>query len=365
MAAKQPYRILIADDHAVVRRGLRALLTVTAGIEVCSEAASGSRGPGLREEREARSDGAGPYHARNERLGGRAGGSRGVARPRIFWCSRCTSRRISRARFCAAARSVTSSSPMPIRNCSPRWTTPGTASPSSPANWPFRCAESFMQHTRRAGSPDGTQGAGRHSIDRPRDPSDSTAGGWEKQQTGGGHPGRVNAYRREPPQPHHAQNGFTSFSDLIRFAVRATNLIRAVGLSRGPADRGRHAAKNLCIRFRSRACSHRAPATFAIQERSFGCVPRPQKPRERQRARDFAQDDGARGCSCSAGFQPAVCVSVAARRNAAVMAALQEMRGGWRYRQPSVCAGHIYLPQARLTGDWGPFCCAPTRTHLC
>ena len=42
MAAKQPYRILIADDHAVVRRGLRALLTSQPGIEVCSEAASGT-----------------------------------------------------------------------------------------------------------------------------------------------------------------------------------------------------------------------------------------------------------------------------------------------------------------------------------
>jgi DNA-binding NarL/FixJ family response regulator len=41
MAAKQAYRILIADDHAVVRRGLRALLASQPGIEVCSEAASG------------------------------------------------------------------------------------------------------------------------------------------------------------------------------------------------------------------------------------------------------------------------------------------------------------------------------------
>jgi len=42
MAAKQPYRILIADDHAVVRRGLRALLAAQPGIEVCCEAASGT-----------------------------------------------------------------------------------------------------------------------------------------------------------------------------------------------------------------------------------------------------------------------------------------------------------------------------------
>jgi DNA-binding NarL/FixJ family response regulator len=42
ITAKQTYRILIADDHAVVRRGLRALLASQPGIEVCSEAASGT-----------------------------------------------------------------------------------------------------------------------------------------------------------------------------------------------------------------------------------------------------------------------------------------------------------------------------------
>ena len=40
MSAKQAYRILIADDHAVVRRGLRALLAAQPGIEVCSPDAS-------------------------------------------------------------------------------------------------------------------------------------------------------------------------------------------------------------------------------------------------------------------------------------------------------------------------------------
>lgn len=36
------YRILIADDHAVVRRGVRALLESQPGIEVCGEATTGS-----------------------------------------------------------------------------------------------------------------------------------------------------------------------------------------------------------------------------------------------------------------------------------------------------------------------------------
>jgi DNA-binding NarL/FixJ family response regulator len=42
MSAKQAYRVLIADDHAVVRRGLRALLASQPGVEVCCEAASGT-----------------------------------------------------------------------------------------------------------------------------------------------------------------------------------------------------------------------------------------------------------------------------------------------------------------------------------
>ena len=35
------YKIVVADDHAVVRRGLRALLDAQPGMEVCAEASSG------------------------------------------------------------------------------------------------------------------------------------------------------------------------------------------------------------------------------------------------------------------------------------------------------------------------------------
>lgn len=42
MTAAKPYRILIADDHAVVRRGLRSLLESQPGIEVCCEASTGA-----------------------------------------------------------------------------------------------------------------------------------------------------------------------------------------------------------------------------------------------------------------------------------------------------------------------------------
>jgi DNA-binding NarL/FixJ family response regulator len=37
----QPYRILIVDDHPVVRRGVRAILDGQPGIQVCAEAATG------------------------------------------------------------------------------------------------------------------------------------------------------------------------------------------------------------------------------------------------------------------------------------------------------------------------------------
>ena len=36
-------RIVLADDHAVVREGLRALLSTVDGYEVVGEAATGSR----------------------------------------------------------------------------------------------------------------------------------------------------------------------------------------------------------------------------------------------------------------------------------------------------------------------------------
>jgi len=37
----KPYRILIADDHSVFRRGLRSLLASQPGVEVCCEASTG------------------------------------------------------------------------------------------------------------------------------------------------------------------------------------------------------------------------------------------------------------------------------------------------------------------------------------
>jgi DNA-binding NarL/FixJ family response regulator len=39
--APKPYRILVADDHPVVRRGIRALLETEPGVEVCHEASDG------------------------------------------------------------------------------------------------------------------------------------------------------------------------------------------------------------------------------------------------------------------------------------------------------------------------------------
>jgi DNA-binding NarL/FixJ family response regulator len=38
---EKPYRVLVVDDHAVVRHGIRELLETQPGLEVCSEAANG------------------------------------------------------------------------------------------------------------------------------------------------------------------------------------------------------------------------------------------------------------------------------------------------------------------------------------
>jgi DNA-binding NarL/FixJ family response regulator len=37
----KPYRVLVADDHAVVRHGLRVLLEAQPGVQVCGEASTG------------------------------------------------------------------------------------------------------------------------------------------------------------------------------------------------------------------------------------------------------------------------------------------------------------------------------------
>jgi DNA-binding NarL/FixJ family response regulator len=41
MPSTEPYRILLADDHALVRRGVRTLLESQPGIVVCAEASDG------------------------------------------------------------------------------------------------------------------------------------------------------------------------------------------------------------------------------------------------------------------------------------------------------------------------------------
>jgi DNA-binding NarL/FixJ family response regulator len=41
-AAPKPYKILVVDDHSIVRRGIRSLLETQADMEVCAEAADGA-----------------------------------------------------------------------------------------------------------------------------------------------------------------------------------------------------------------------------------------------------------------------------------------------------------------------------------
>ena len=44
--AEAPIRVLVADDHAVVREGLRTFLALQDGIEVVGEAADGEQARG-------------------------------------------------------------------------------------------------------------------------------------------------------------------------------------------------------------------------------------------------------------------------------------------------------------------------------
>jgi DNA-binding NarL/FixJ family response regulator len=43
MNLEKPYRVLIADDHVVVRRGVRAMLETLPSVEICAEASDGNQ----------------------------------------------------------------------------------------------------------------------------------------------------------------------------------------------------------------------------------------------------------------------------------------------------------------------------------
>src|SRR6202790_5273837 len=49
-AATKPLRILVVDDHDIIRRGLKQLLTARAGWEVCGEAKTGREAVALAEQ---------------------------------------------------------------------------------------------------------------------------------------------------------------------------------------------------------------------------------------------------------------------------------------------------------------------------
>jgi NarL family two-component system response regulator LiaR len=50
MAGKGPIRVLIVDDHAIVRKGVRALMEIEPGLEVVGEAADGRQAAALAAE---------------------------------------------------------------------------------------------------------------------------------------------------------------------------------------------------------------------------------------------------------------------------------------------------------------------------
>src|SRR5580704_10585745 len=76
----RPYRILVADDHAVVRRGVRALLESQPGLEVCCEAATGLEAVEHVKKKQTKSRPARSHHARNEWPRSRPRHSRRIAR---------------------------------------------------------------------------------------------------------------------------------------------------------------------------------------------------------------------------------------------------------------------------------------------
>ena len=79
--AAEPIRVMIVDDHAVVREGLRTFLQLQDGIEVVGEAADGREAIELARAAVARRDPDGPGDAAAGRRAGDAGAARPGRRP--------------------------------------------------------------------------------------------------------------------------------------------------------------------------------------------------------------------------------------------------------------------------------------------
>src|SRR5579864_8703452 len=65
--AQKSYRVIVADDHAVVRSGLKHLLEEQPGVEVCCEATTGVEAVRTREKNKTGHGLAGFDHAGYER----------------------------------------------------------------------------------------------------------------------------------------------------------------------------------------------------------------------------------------------------------------------------------------------------------
>ena len=63
-------RILLVDDHPIVRQGLKTLLEGHSGWEVIGEASDGAEAVEKAKDLESRRHGSGCNHAQNERSGG-------------------------------------------------------------------------------------------------------------------------------------------------------------------------------------------------------------------------------------------------------------------------------------------------------
>ena len=118
-------RVLVVDDHAVVRSGLRRLLDAEADIETVGEAANADRAvfEATRKQARRRADGSG--HAREGRHRGHARGAAGRARgerPRPLDAGR------------PAATSARRSRPVPAGTCSRRPPTPRSSRRSEPSS---------------------------------------------------------------------------------------------------------------------------------------------------------------------------------------------------------------------------------------
>jgi DNA-binding NarL/FixJ family response regulator len=201
MATAKPYRVVIADDHPVVRRGIRTILQSQPGIEVCHEAVNGLEAVQLTKSSKPdllvldltmpEMDGLDVVYKVREESPNTA----------VLVLTMHFSEDLAREVLRSGALAYVLKSDVDtdllvavdhVCNHQPYFTSQLSIS---------------MAHSFLHGLAKDSGGFARHQPHSSRNSGDPTSGGREKQQRGGQRSAHLHPHYRKPPQSHHAQDG--------------------------------------------------------------------------------------------------------------------------------------------------------------